>query len=162
MEFNEVYNCHCSLRLNSGREVTLDQLTQSRTYAGLLEGTPDRKSNDLSLEWLLARARKDPASKGKPYLVEPVRRSFLRVEGDMQYVLDQQSDRPPEFRRIPEWLLPIECIGIFRSHSPARDHTKDASSLTVVWHQDDFGIDSQAVERLRSVDWEQYAVDWEY
>ena len=65
-------------------------------------------------------------------------------------------------KRIPEWLPQIECVGTFRSIRPARDTTKDASSLVIVWYQDDFGLDPHAIERLRVVDWDQHATDWEY
>ena len=162
MDYNIAYHCHCSLRLDTGREITLDKLTQSRAYAGLLEGTPNKASNDLTVQWALERAKRDNDSFGDPYLIEPDRRDYLREHGDMQSVLDRQEDRPPEMKRIPEWLPQIECVGVFRSIRPARDESKDASSLTIVWYQNDFGLDTRAVEQLRSVDWEKHASDWEY
>lgn len=162
MDFNIAHNCHCSLRLETGREIILDQLTQSRTYAGLLEGTPNRASNELSIEWALERAQKGNESLGQPYLVEPERRDYLREPGDMQPILDRQHDRPAELQRIPEWLPGIECVGMFRSVQPARDKSQDASSLTVVWYQNDFGLDPYAMERLRAIDWEEHATDWQY
>jgi hypothetical protein len=162
VEFNIAYNCHCSLRLETGREIYLDTLTQSRAYAGLLEGTPNKKSNDLAIEWILKRTRKDNEFTGGPFLIEPERRNYLRTPGDMQSVLDRQGNRPPEMRHIPEWLPQIVCVGVFSSLQPARDTTKNASLLTIVWYQDDFGLDSQAMERVRLVDWDQHAVDMEY
>jgi hypothetical protein len=128
----------------------------------LLEGTPNNASNDGTIKWALDRARKDNEWLGEPYLIEPERRDDLRECGDMQSVLDRQGDRPVEMKHIPEWLPQIECVGVFHSIHPARDKSKDASSLTVVWYQDDFGFDSRAIERLRSVDWDQHATDWEY
>jgi hypothetical protein len=62
-------------------------------------------------------------------------------------------------KHVPEWLPQIECVGVFRSINPAQDK---ASSLTILWYQDDFGVDWQAFERLRIVDWDQHAIDWEY
>jgi hypothetical protein len=162
VEFDSVYNCHCSLRLATGREITLDKLSQSRAYSGLLEGTPNKASNDHSIQWALERAKQDNESLGEPFLVPPERRDYFREQGDMQSVLDRQHDRPAHMRHIPEWLPQIVCVGVFRSIQPARDKTKDASSLTIVWYQDDFGLDPQASERLRAVDWDQHATDWEY
>lgn len=162
MEFDDVYNCHCSLRLHSGREITLDKLTQSRVYAGLLEGTPSKRSNDQSIRWLLDQIERDPNALGKPYLLEPERRDYFREPGDMQSTIDRQSNRPEELRHIPEWLPQIACVGDFHSTQPARDQTNDASSLIIVWYQDDFGLDSQVFDRLRAVDWDRYASDWEY
>lgn len=162
MEFDDSYNCHCILQLASGREIILDKLTQSRTYAGLLEGTPNRKSNDLSIRWLLQRIARENPEMAESYLIEPQRRDYFLDPGDMQADIDRQRDRPVELKHIPEWLPPIVCVGEFRSLQPARDNTKHASSLIVVWYQDDFGLDSVATEPLRLVDWEKLATDWEY
>jgi hypothetical protein len=162
MDFDISYNVRCVLRLTSGREVVLDKLSQSRTYAGLLEGTPNKRSNDHDIQWALDEARRDPASLGEPFLFEPERRDYLRAPGDMQSVLDSQGNRPSGFQHIPEWLPQIQCIGIFHSLRPVRDRTKHASSLTIVWYQDDFGIDASAIDRLRSVDWDHHAIDFEF
>lgn len=162
MEYNIAYHCHCTLRLDSGREITLDELKQSRAYAGLLEGTPDKTSNDRTIQWALDRAKRVSTSLGDPYLIEPERRDYRRERGDMQFIVDWQNDRPAEMKRIPEWLPQIVCVGVFRSIRPVRDQSKDASSLTIVWFQDDFGVDSRAEEQLRSVDWDELATDWEY
>ena len=162
MEFDDVYNCRCLLLLHSGREITLDKLTQSRVYAGLLEGTPSKRSNDQSIRWHLDQIESESSTLGKPYLIDPERRDYFRERGDMQSTIERQSARPEKLRHVPEWLPQIVCVGDFRSIQPARDQTKDASSLIIVWYQDDFGMDSQAVDRLRAVDWNRYATDWEY
>ena len=80
----------------------------------------------------------------------------------MQWFRDHQKARPVEFQRIPEWLPEVTCIGHFQSITPARDQSKDMSSLSIVWYQNEFGIDQSAVEYLRRIDWEHSAVDWEY
>ena len=161
MEFDPVYNLHCSLRLHCGRIVILDKLIQSRTYSGLLLGTPDKESNDEKIRTLLDKTRNERFCEAEPYLIEPERRDYCRQVGDMQFTLEQQKDRPIECRRIPEWLPFVECIGLFHSLA-ARDQTKDGSALTIVWFQKDFGFDEKAIEDLRSVDWDRYAVDFEY
>ena len=63
---------------------------------------------------------------------------------------------------VPEWLPSVECIGLFNSHRAARNSDMDASCLTIVWFQDDFGLDDGAVDRLRDVDWDSLATDWSY
>ena len=161
MDFDNAYNVHCSLRLISGREIILDRITLSRTYAGLLEGTPNERSNDLSIKWAMDRVRRD-APQGQLHLIEPERRDYFRHPGDMQSVLDRQQERPLELKHIPEWLPQIECVAEFHSIGPVRDSTKDASSLTILWYQNDFGLDEVSIERLRNVDWDQHATDWEY
>ena len=162
MNYNIAYHCHCELRLDSGRGIFLDRLTQSRVYAGLLEGTPNRASNDRTIQGILERARQVNDWLGDPYLIDPQRRDYLREPGDMQSVIDRQDNRPLEMKRSPEWLPQIACVGVFRSSPPVRDKSKDASSLTIVWFQDDFGLDPRALEQLRSIDWVKHATDWEY
>jgi hypothetical protein len=162
MEYNRANNIHCMLRLTTGREIALKALTQSQTYEGMLEGTPAQRSNDRRIEWALTYVRELCSSIGEPCLVSPARRAFRKEPGDMDQVLEMQRELPPEIRRIPEWLPEVRCIGMFESFSPARDQTMDASSLTVVWFQDEFGIDSDALARICEIDWDQYAVDWSF
>lgn len=128
----------------------------------MLEGTPNKQMNESTIQWAMDNARRDSISLGDPYLIEPERRDFLRDPGDMQTVVDRQCDRPLEMRHIPEWLPQIECIGVFRSIPAARNKSKDASSLTIVWYQDEFGFDPRAVIQLRSLDWEKHATDFDY
>ena len=162
MEIDSDYNWHGSLRLATGREITLDKLSQSRTYSGLIEGTPNKALNDRSIRWVLERTKQDNESLGEPFLIPPERRDYFSEQGDMQSVLDRQQDRSATMRHIPEWLPHIVCVGVFESFQPAHDKSKDASSLTIVWYQDNFGLDPQVAERLREVDWDQHATDWEF
>lgn len=148
--------------MSSGRSIILDRLIQARTYGGMLEGTPNKRLNDESIQWALDDARGLRQSVGQPLLIAPDRRDYKVTPGDMQPVLDGQSNRPPEMRHIPEWLPLVQCIGIFSSISPARDRSKDASSLTILWFQDDFGINPAAIDIIRRINWEQHAADWSY
>lgn len=162
MEFDDTYGCHCSLILHSGWNIVLDALTQLRTYAGLLEGVPTKWSNDESIKWHVERTEQNPSCLGKPLLINPERRDYRREPGDMQLFIDRQSSRRDESRYVPEWLPPIVCVGDFRAIHPVRDETKDGSSLFIIWFQDDFGFDAQAVDRLRTINWERHATDWNY
>ena len=162
LKFDDAYNTNCTLELATGRKIVLDSLHQSRTYAGLLEGTPNKKSNDMGIKWALDRARKISSFDSDPCLIEPERRDYFREPGDMDNLLEQQADRPHGFKRIPEWLPQVECIGIFSSSSPAREQSKNASSLIIVWYQNLFGIDDDAMESIRQIPWDEHAIDWEY
>lgn len=162
MEFDSNYTWNGSLRLATGRWITLDKLSQSRTYSGLIEGTPNKVSNDRSIQWVLDRAKRDNESLGEPLLIPPERREYCHEQGDMQFVLDHQQDIPLAMRRIPEWLPHIVCVGVFDSSQPVRNELKDASSLTIVWYQDKFGLDPRVAEQLREIDWDKHATDWEY
>jgi hypothetical protein len=46
LDYNLAYNMRCQLSLRSGRTISLEALNQRMTYSGLLEGTPDARSND--------------------------------------------------------------------------------------------------------------------
>ena len=79
MEYNQAYHLTCSLILDSSRSIVLKHLDQSQTYAGLLEGTPNKKANEWGIEADMKRASEYPQTIGKPHLVEPVRRDYLRA-----------------------------------------------------------------------------------
>ncbi len=151
-----------SFTLLSGRSISLNELIQFRTYGGLIEGTPDGEANDRFIEWALDRARKSSVENGEPALIAPDRRNFDRTPGDMDAIIEFKKQRPKAFQRLPEFMPDITCIGTFRSAQPAHDSGKDGSSLTVVWYQSNFGFDHVAIDKLRALDWENLAVDWEY
>jgi hypothetical protein len=50
MEYDPIYHVTCRLQHESGRELILNQLEQSQTYAGMLEGVPDKKANDWGID----------------------------------------------------------------------------------------------------------------
>ena len=162
MKFNDVYNVHCELTLDTGRGITLDTFLQRRTYAGLQVGTPNKDSNDQAFEWHLDFARGLPDCVGEPHLIPPPRRDYHVTPGDMQSVLDRQSDRPPNMLHIPEWVPDVYSVGVFHSLSPARNDAKDFSTLTILWYQPDFGVDTEAMQQIRVVDWKALATDQEW
>ena len=160
LEFEAPYKCPCRLSLTTRRETVFDKLTQSRTYAGSLEGIPNRKSNVLSIQWHLESIKCDNINRGKPHLIAPERRDYCHESGDMQSTIDQQSNRHEELKHIPEWLPQKLSIGEVRSLQSARDKTMHAS-LIIAWHQDDFRFDTDVINRLRDIDRDRHATDWE-
>lgn len=162
LEFDEIYNAHCELKLDSGRSITLDTFVQNRTYAGLQVGHPNKESNDMTIEWHLEYARKLPNTVGDPFLIFPTRRDYRVSADDMQHVIDRQADHPPDMMHIPEWMPEIYTVATFHSIVPTRNSDKDWSALTVLWYQPDFGLDSHAMKPIRSVDWDHLATDLEW
>ncbi len=112
-------------------------------------GAPGPKWNNGIIENALLSAAKMSCALGPPYLIEPKR-----------YFVETIEQSNPQYNE--EWLPQIECIGVFSSLGPVRDMTKDASSLIVVWYQPEFGLDKNAIEEIRNIDWDKYAIDWEY
>lgn len=150
LAYNDAFNLHCELNLNSGRSVRLDALQQSLTYGGLIEGIPSARVNDLKVETTLQNTGENAL------LIRPVRRNYLRTPGDM-------DDVKAFGGAAAEWLPIVTCVACFSHTRPARDLSKDCSVLKVVWFQNEFAmpIDEGVLEQLRSVDWEKAAEDVE-
>jgi uncharacterized protein (TIGR02996 family) len=133
-------------------EVRIRSIRQWFTYGGLLEGLPTDRMNREMTERLLREERDKGAWLGEPYLVSPVARP-----------IEYHHDRPYPFG-TPEEFPAVTCVARLESFSPARDKTKDCSSLTAIWFQDTFAfpIDPLVLEHFRGVDWEGKAIDGEW
>jgi uncharacterized protein (TIGR02996 family) len=158
LRYDLAYHLHCELPLRSGRTITLEALDQVMTYAGLLEGTPDRESNDREIEFALREAYRHCVDGVRPHLIPPPRRDHLREPGDMQRVIAHSP------HRVPEWLPLVRCIGSFKDVVKVRHPDKALSVLTVVWFQDEYAlpIREPALSQLRELDWESLAVDVDF
>lgn len=156
LSFDKSYNLACRLTLNCGREVILQALDQSMTYAGQLEGVPSGRTNDWHLGNLLQRAKAHCYEGAAPHLISPARRDYLRVPGDMV-----GRGLP---RHVPEWLPEVTCIATFKHSAPVRDPAKHLSVLTVVWFQDHYAlpIQERSFRELVAIDWDAIATDFEY
>ncbi len=157
MEYNTAYHLHCEIELPCGRHVILEELQQRQTYAGLLEGTPFATSNNRNIQRALDIASTRSINVAKPYLIDPVRRDYLREPGDMDDVHTFDG-------RAPEWLPMVRCIGSFKSFPPARNTQMHGSHLVIVWYQAEFGppIDDIAVSQIKAINWNSVAADFEY
>lgn len=155
LRYNVAYHLHCELTLRSGRTIALQSLDQAMSYAGLLEGVPDAKTNDWYIECSLRAAERLCAAGAKPLLIPPARRDFLREPGDMRQLVEE---RP---YRIPEWLPMVRCIGSFQSSATARNPDRHVSVLGVVWFQDEYGppLQEPALGHLLAMDWDSLASD---
>jgi hypothetical protein len=141
--------CHCKAQVRvAGRTVIVKRLEQEITYGGLMEGVPTRETNDRKLEEPRRAARRRGA-----HLIEPVRRSYLRTEGDM----DGLADLP----RPPEWLPMVRVSMTLWSRGGAEREEAYASLLHVVFFQDDFAppLDDGIAQALQNLDWDREAED---
>jgi hypothetical protein len=138
------------IELQSGRRISLDSLTQSRTYAGLLEGLPTVEMSQRIIDRLIATERERGWWVGEPYLIPPV---FTPLEfwREKLYPFGEPA-------AIPQ----ITCVGRFRSFPPARDPEAHYSELTVIWFQDQFAfpLHPGILEHLRLLDWDRLARDF--
>jgi hypothetical protein len=157
LEYDNAYHLHCAITLHSGRSIILEELLQKQTYAGLLEGIPFASFNDQRMKWALETGRTKCINESEPLLIAPDRRDYLREPGDMEHFRSYKGGRP-------EWLPMVQCIGGFKSISPAHNYNMDGSHLVVVWFQNEFAppISNGALEKMKSIDWESSATDYEY
>jgi len=164
MEYDPISHVICQLQQESGRTLILNQLEQSQTYAGMLEGVPSKQTNDWDIDVALRRAAGREYTLGEPYLIPPRRHDYEHEPGDMEHERARRAHYPKEWERDPEWIPLICCIGCFRSFPPVHDQEKHGSCLTVVWYQDDYAmpIDEGIIQELKQLDWDRLATDFEY
>jgi uncharacterized protein (TIGR02996 family) len=136
------------ITLRSGRRVRLEELRQWNIYSGLLEGPPMQEWNQRTIERIIEEQR---ASHIGHLLIQPEEKLI-------------ETDNPL-YNRVgtPAAIPSVACVGSFNS-SPARDMTRHASGLTIIWFQDEFAlpIDPAMREQLRAIDWEKHATDFDY
>lgn len=131
--------------LLSGRSIKLSDVRLFSTYDNLVEGYPCARFNDMKINALLRGAERDHP--GTPiHLVDPPRTYPDTEKGPWGPV---------------EILPEVCCVGTF--HSTPTDPDLYRSSLTVIWFQPSPKIPSgtDADPRLRAVEWEELARDWE-
>lgn len=138
--------------LDSGITIYLDCLFQYRTYAGRMEGLPNRLKNGLLIDRVLRYAEEKLWQGGKPHLRAPREIPVPIPEGHW-FRLDGVS----EFVKIP----PVASLATFEALMPAHDPDADCSSLKVVWFQDEYGLPVAAalLRQFQTLDWRALATD---
>jgi hypothetical protein len=151
-DYDVSYHCKARLRVGSVAAI-VHRIEQSLTYSGLLEGTPTASMNDRKLD----PVRRAAASRGA-FLVEPARRDFLRMPGDMDEVKARFAHLGVPW--IPEWLPMIKVE--MTLHGPG-DDVEHYSTLHVFFFQDDFAppVDDRVAAALRDLDWTEHAAHHE-
>ena len=105
------------LQLESGQEIGLTLLEQSRTYEGLLEGLPVRRGNDA----MILRLQEQTVKRfGTAHLVEPT-----------QTPIDEDDYPFGE----PAILPSVTCTSLWRGRL---DDPTLTSTLAILWWQDDW------------------------
>jgi hypothetical protein len=139
------------VELMSGRQLALSNVRLSSTYAGLLEGYPCARMNDLMVTGLIRRAEgMFPAL--PVHVIEPVR------------TYPHPGERPGAFGPI-EVLPAVGCIGAFSSApvSSTCDPVLYRSDLIVVWFQAEplALIGKDVLTSFQDIPWEELAKDGE-
>ncbi|AWW38712.1 hypothetical protein ADL00_18950 [Streptomyces sp. AS58] len=133
--------------LSSGRSIDLTELRMTSTYAGMLEGYPCERINDMKINALLRTAQR--AYPTTPvHLVTPPR---------------ERPDQPAGGFGPVEMLPAVACVGAFHSEALDHDPVLHRSHLTVVWFQPvpQAPAGHEADPGLRDVEWERLAQDHE-
>lgn len=138
-----------TLTIATGREVYLQRWHQYAIYAGLLCGIPTGFERFVMAASNRAQALFPDCSE-RLVILEPTLRA-LPIE-----MARGRSDERPAI------LPPVCSIAEFVSSKPARDPAECYSSLVAVWFQDQFGlpVDTDILDQLRTLEWDQKASDW--
>jgi len=136
------------IELLTGRMIRLDGLEQFWTYGGLLVGHPSREMNRRIMDDLVAR-RTRPKGYGVPVLLEPLETPVEKTSPDLSWSTAAN-------------LPAITCIAPFISDVLPGDADSIASTLCVIWFQDEFAfpIDAHIKVELAALDWESRAAGW--
>lgn len=132
------------IKLESGREIKLYSLTQTKTYFGLLEGVPRKSRNDGIVQRVMEQVGPEHS-----VLIPPIRTDLSQIMPDF---LDKTD---------AELLPSITSIGQFESWTAAKDPSRDCSYLTVIWFQDAFGLPThpEILQQFHQLDWDASALD---
>jgi hypothetical protein len=160
-------NARVTIEIGDGRTIQLDELIQSRTYAGLLIGIPREDMQDSILEYAMNKAREHLGEHPAPHLIEPAMVEFeveltpRRVDRNLKVIPDDGEIRRIRGRRLPLTL----CMARFSSAEPVdkgRDgRIFDESIANLLWFQEYFGppCDPAVVMQFKSLPWSQIACD---
>jgi len=134
------------VQLASGRTIVLKELRQVLVYEGVIEGVPTTRDNEHLVATLLAE----------------VSRQF-KVPVQLVAPSERVLDRPATRRGQPALIPKVASTGRFESSTPVRDSSMHGSHLVLLWFQDEFGLpEPAALERLRTIEWDAAAADFEH
>ncbi len=145
-----------TLELASGRVVVLDRIVQYRTYDGLLLGLPHAALNRRRVDDARQEAER-LLDRGPVLVLTPVERPIAVPAPADEAQRRLLAARPP--CDIPH----VTCITVWDSNEPVRGGSGSGSWLKVVHFQDQLAppFDPATLARLRAVDWDALAADYE-
>jgi len=144
------------ISLNSNRIISLEEIHQHLTYAGLLEGLPTKRINKEIIDDIKNIANEKIWASSTPYILKSYE-SPIKLSEDREVYY---KSRGPEYERIR--LPKIICIGHFMSDAITDDFM--FSSLTIVWFQEDWmmPIDNNILIQIKSINWDKHATQGNY
>jgi hypothetical protein len=134
--------------LSSGRSISAEKIYITRTYAGLLEGRPNERSNRFHLNGIPDNMTR-LFGKWPVYIVPPQFRTEPGDSGD------------PLFPKV-SWMPEMELAASFVGDGITADSV--LSILTIVWHQESLApLMCDAVRaHLVTLPWEKLAAEFSY
>ena len=147
--------------LNSSRVINLYEIHCSLTYAGLLEGLPNRRMNKDILSRLSEVANDKIYNSTNPYLIQPEEKKIHIEEGPTKSCNDQMVKEHGDDWELIE-IPRIECIASFESGPITDDYM--GSKLTVAWFQEEYPmpIDRNIINKIKLIDWNNKASSFDY
>ena len=123
--------------LPSGRVVSVAELHQRQTYAGVLAGKPGPHLNRVVTDGLLEEAKLYGIAR-EPRFIRPSDHAWAG--------------------RLPS----VACVAVLESSQLARPGSEPYSSMTIVWLQDELGppFAAEFGAFVQTIDWEASAQEW--
>lgn len=165
------------ISLTSGRNINIQRIEQSLTYAHILEGIPYgphyQSTVKLHLDWAKQRY-----PNRKLIVLEPRLRPLQISEAALEKLTSAWSESNQSktdmgkndnealdaaiMSRYPEPVCigSVCCRALFES-TPIDDNAGMLSELIVIWFQDGFAmpVDPHVIEQIIAINWEKQAVD---
>ena len=145
-----------TIKLHSGRKISLEENYQNLTYLGLLEGLPNQQMNDNIIKELSRTAKEKLWGDTNPFIIQPISSTIKLSEERKNYF----QTKGPSF--VPTTLPKITCMCHFSS-GPITDNYM-FSSLTIAWFQNDWmmPIEESILNQIKAMNWDKYAIQGDY
>jgi len=149
------------ITLNSGIVINLQNLKQHLTYATVLEGIPwgpyFNGYVENQVRWFKEERKKYGEDNPAFVVIEPEVLDLPVSAGVLQSM-------HKFYKKEPVSIAPVACRGRFENPNAVRGGDKfEFSVLTIFWFQQEFlsPIPEYVIERIKGIDWEAVAENWE-
>ena len=147
------------LKLNDGTDIHITSINQEKTYAGLLEGSPNSNMNERIISDALKKS--DEANGTNRTVVIPPRLENLEdASSPHKRLYEKFYKKKVRLEAMPRIL----CCATLESYNYAKDSNEDCSSLHVIWFQENFAfpIEEAVIEEIKKLKWSELAYDWSW